>query len=239
MSNDKDWKRTKSERNQKDASSFFGPSQSDSSSKKNADVPREWSEGWKTVRSEWVWSTEAKQGWQRRKQKKRADRSLIWFGGMGIAIFVVSIIGFGIFNASSGSTMVTGDAAIKALANRVSTSLPLGAVLLTNDEYFEPQNYTLEIQQEGGETAIWVWDYAAEDGDYVQILHNGTPLTDAFMIKHDPQRFTTPAEGLIQIRGVRDGGGGITYAIHFEFNGTTYFNAVAEGEENTYTLVKK
>ena len=50
---------------------------------------------------------------------------------------------------------------------------------------------------------IWVWDYAAEDGDYVQILVNGLPMTDSFMIRHKPKAFTVPSTGEVQIKGRR------------------------------------
>ena len=169
-----------------------------------------------------------------REEKKRTDRPLKWFGGVGIATFAAVFI----FSGSSGTTM-TGDAAQQALADKVSTSVSAGAVLLSSDENIEPQDHTIEHQWAPENTAIWVWDYAAEDGDYVQILLDGAPFTDAFMIKHKPKQFTVPAVGLVQIRGVRDGGGGITYAVRYELNGTTYFNSAPEGEYNTYTLVRK
>lgn len=39
--------------------------------------------------------------------------------------------------------------------------------------------------------------------------------------------------------GTRDGGGGITYAVHYEVNGTTYFNGTEAGSGNLYTLVRE
>lgn len=38
------------------------------------------------------------------------------------------------------------------------------------------------------------------------------------------------------VKGIKDGGGGITYAIRYEVNGISYFNGAPEGELNTYTL---
>src|SRR5690606_15935234 len=105
------------------------------------------------------------------------------------------------------------DEAKQVLADGMSGSVTAGTVLLAADENMAPQDYTITHQSQQESTAIWVWDYAAEDGDYVQILYNGAPMTDAFMIKHKPKRFDVPAVGLVQIRGVRDGGGGITYAV--------------------------
>lgn len=72
------------------------------------------------------------------------------------------------------------------------------------------------------------------------LIHNGTPLVDAFMIKHKPRSISVPAVGEVQIRGIRDGGGGgISYAVWYELNGTVYFNAAPLGEHNTYSLIRE
>ena len=140
---------------------------------------------------------------------------------------------------SSTSSVNTTDAAKKALADKVSTSLAAGTVLLAKDENIGQQDYTITHKYDQNDTKIWVWDYAAEDGDYVQILVNGTPVGEAFMIKHKPVEITVPAVGEVQIKGIRDGGGGITYAVRYDLNGTNYFNSAPEGEFNTYTLIKE
>ncbi|MDR3177531.1 MAG: hypothetical protein LBT96_00970 [Campylobacteraceae bacterium] len=51
--------------------------------------------------------------------------------------------------------------------------------------------------------------------------------------------FTAPSVGYVRIKGVRDGGGGITYAIKYELNGVTYFNNAPINRSNTYTLLKE
>ncbi|QMT32215.1 hypothetical protein [Alysiella filiformis] len=62
--------------------------------------------------------------------------------------------------------------------------------------------------------ALTVWDDVAEDGDVIDII---TPnFTTQVMIRHTPQTVYLPASSgslPIQIRGVRDGGGGITLAL--------------------------
>ena len=126
-----------------------------------------------------------------------------------------------------------------ALKNKMSASIKAGTVLAKNDENFQAKDYVIVHKSDIKETKIWVWDYAAEDGDYVQILVSGTPVTDAFMIKNKPREFTVPASGEVQIKGIRDGGGGITYAVRYEINGTSYFNGAGIGEFNTYTLKKE
>ena len=169
------------------------------------------------------------------KNAKRIRESLLKiFGGIFIAVFITGLI-LSLFDSS----VDTSDEAKKALVDRVSTSLPIGTRLLSVDENARQQDYTIVHNHSQKDTKILIWDYAAEDGDYVQVFVNGTPLGDAFMIKHKPVEITVPAAAKIQIKGVRDGGGGITYAVHYELNKTTYFNDAPEGGFNTYTLIKK
>lgn len=167
------------------------------------------------------------------QNNKKKDKPLKVFGGICVALFVVSMI-FG-----STPSVNTSDAAKNALADKVSTSLPAGTILLAKDENIGQQDYRIAHKYDKSDTKIWVWDYAAEDGDYVQVLVNGAPVADAFMIKHKPVEITVPAVGEVQIKGIRDGGGGITYAVRYDLNSTNYFNSAPEGEFNTYTLIKE
>ena len=59
------------------------------------------------------------------------------------------------------------------------------------------------------------------------------------MIKNKPVVFDVPAVGEIKVVGTRDGGGGITYAVRYELDQTTYFNGMDQGGNNVYTLVRK
>ena len=165
--------------------------------------------------------------------KKKFDKSLKIFGGICIAASILAITFMG------SSPIDTSESAKNALINKVSTGVSAGSVLMRKDGNTTPQDYTINHKSQNKDTKIWVWDYAAEDGDYVQVLVNGTPVTEAFMIKHKPRELTVPATGQVQIKGIRDGGGGITYAIRYEVNGTSYFNGTSEGEPNTYTLTRE
>ena len=167
-------------------------------------------------------------------KRKRRDKPLITFGLVCMALFIAGLI------FSDSSAPDTSDAAKKALKDKISTTLAAGAILLSQDENIGEQDYTLtHAQTDQNSTKIWIWDYAAEDGDYVQVLVNGVPQSAPFMIKHKPVLFDLSITGLVgqvQVKGVRDGGGGITYAVHYELNKTTYFNYAPEGAFNTYTL---
>jgi len=171
-------------------------------------------------------------------EQKRRNKPLVVFGAFCMAIFLGAMT-FSLI-ISPGNAPNTSSAAKEALKNKVSTTLALGTVLLSEDENIGEQDYTLTHAQTGqNDTRIWIWDYAAEDGDYVQVLVNGIPHSAPFMIKHKPVLFNLSIDGLVgqvQIKGVRDGGGGITYAVRYELNNTTYFNSAPEGEFNTYTL---
>lgn len=168
-----------------------------------------------------------------KRDKKKRDKPLKNFGWLCVALFFIAL------KFIPSSTPDTSEAAKNALKDKVSTSLAAGTILLAEDENIGQQDYTITHQYGQSDTKIWVWDYAAEDGDYVQVLVNGTPMADAFMIKHKPVEIMVPAVGDVQVKGIRDGGGGITYAIRYDLNGTNYFNSAPGGEFNTYTLFKE
>lgn len=166
-------------------------------------------------------------------ERKKLDRPLKIFGGICIAAAVVAFI------YSGSSTVNTSESAKKALETKVSTAVSAGTILLSEDENVGAKDYTIAHKSDSKDTKIWVWDYAAEDGDYVQVLVNGAPASNAFMIRHKPKEITVPSSGKVQIKGIKDGGGGITYAVRYDINGTSYFNGAPEGEFNTYTLIKE
>ncbi|WP_449540103.1 hypothetical protein [Ferdinandcohnia sp. Marseille-Q9671] len=158
--------------------------------------------------------------------------------GMKRLGYIALAIGIGALLFTDTTTVDTSESARNALENQISTAISAGVVLLENDENLGAQDYTITHASDLDETKIWVWDYAAEDGDYVQVLVDGTPVSESFMIQHKPRELTVPSTGSVQIKGIRDGGGGITYAVRYDINGTSYFNTAPEGEFNTYELVR-
>lgn len=176
---------------------------------------------------------QAKDTYEQKQKKKKIEKPLKIFGGICIAATVLAFI------LSPTSSIDTSESAKNALENKISTAISAGTVLLTKDENVEAKDYTITHKSGNKDMKIWVWDYAAEDGDYVQVLVNGVPISDSFMIKHKPKELIVPATGEVQLKGVKDGGGGITYAVRYEINGTSYFNGAPEGELNTYTLRKE
>lgn len=166
-------------------------------------------------------------------KRKKLKKPIKAFGVVCVVISIASFIYIGT------SKVDTSQAAKSALENKVSTEVSAGTILLSKDENIQGGDYTITHNSDVKDTKILIWDYAAEDGDYVQVIVNGAPLGDSFMIKHKPREITVPAVGEVEIKGIRDGGGGITYAIRYDINGTSYFNSTPEGESNTYTLIKE
>ncbi|MDR1460281.1 MAG: hypothetical protein LBI78_01365 [Campylobacteraceae bacterium] len=176
-------------------------------------------------------ATNNKQGWFTPVRLSSFDKKL---GTTGILLIVVVYIIA--FMLESTPDINTSNEAADALKSGFSTSLSLGTVVLKKDTTIQRKDYVITHSSNQRESKIWVWDYAAEDGDYVQIIVNGHPIGDAFFIRNKPAEFTVPSVGSVQIKGVRDGGGGITYAVKYELNGVTYFNNAPINNFNTYTL---
>lgn len=170
----------------------------------------------------------------KKKHKTMADRKLKATGLVLMALFAVSI-----FLAPSSTSVNTSEEAVQAVESGMSTQLPIGVRILTDDENLAGQDLTITHSSPSDESKIHIWDYAAEDGDYVQVLVDGVTIGDPFMIKNKPVVYTVPTTGEIQVLGTRDGGGGITYAVHYEVNGTTYFNGTDVGDGNLYTLIRE
>lgn len=173
------------------------------------------------------------------KVESQSGKKKVKTAGMIFAsLFLAGVIA--IAAIGTGSPVVERTPAIEqAIESGVSTSAGVGTILFDDDESVTNKDYTIEHDNDGDEAKIWIWDYAAEDGDYVQVLVDGVAVGDAFMIKNKPVEIKVPTTGKVEIVGVRDGGGGITYAVNYEVNGTTYFNGTDVDASNTYTLVRK
>ena len=150
---------------------------------------------------------------------------------------IIAIVGYGM-NSTSKSVDKSADAEA-ALETHMSTTLAAGTKLLAKEESYIGGDMTITHSSSDDETTVYVWDYAAEDGDYVQMYVDGTALGDPFMIKNKPVSFKVPTVGEVKVVGTRDGGGGITYGVYYEVNQTTYFNGLNQGGDNVYTLQRE
>ncbi len=172
----------------------------------------------------------------RKKDWKRKPRVT----GFCIFCLLMSVLLLSMLVMMSG-TVDKSDEAKNLMETGTSKIIVTGTILATSDSdnikiY---KTWTVHHNYNGNQARMWIWDYAAEDGDYVQIIVNGTPVGEAFMIKHKPVEFMIPSDAIVQVRGIHDGDGrGITYAVHFEVNDSTICNRTTMDAINTYTLVK-
>ena len=159
--------------------------------------------------------------------------------GAGILLLAsVIALALGVM-CQTDSSVKAGSDTQTAIETRVSTALPIGAKLMSKDDHYVGGDMTITHTSPAEKARMYIWDYAAEDGDYVQVFVDGKPLGAPFMIKNKPAVFDVPTVGEIKVVGTRDGGGGITYAVHYELNPKTYFNGMDQGGSNVYTLVRE
>lgn len=175
---------------------------------------------------------------------RKKSRWRLWvpiFSALILASFVANKIAPAPENETlvqSGKPISTSIGAQEMLSQRWSDKLELGARLVSNDDQvtLKPADMTFTHNKSEETTKIWVWDFAAEDGDYVHVLVDGKPISEPFMIKHEPVSFDVGKNSVVNVIGVRDGGGGITYAIHIDAIGQTYLNGTDINQANTYTM---
>lgn len=106
------------------------------------------------------------------------------------------------------------------------------------DGKIDSKDYEIIISPDTKELHLTIWDFAYEDGDYVQLLQGNKQISDPFMITNEYRTFTIPVNEPMQIKGIIDGGGGITYALYVRETGETYYNNAPKGGFNTYTITK-
>lgn len=63
-----------------------------------------------------------------------------------------------------------------------------------------------------------IWDFAAEDGDIVEVRVNGKTINSRVHLLNEPKAIEIPVPGKVEIIGVKDGVGGITYGVKFPGN---------------------
>ena len=114
-----------------------------------------------------------------------------------------------------------------------------GSIVAVDDTTTQSQNYTLTFPNVGDFTTVFVWDYARIDGDRISILIDGQTLGNDISLTRAIQTLRVPKNSSISIVGTFDGGGGITYGVHFPEINKTIINGVAASEINTFTLNKK
>lgn len=148
--------------------------------------------------------------------------SIIWLLNIMGNIFIL------IFNPSGVN--------LNSKGNRVFKDVQAGTVLMSKHVPLGSKDFSVKVSQSKQDLQILIWDYAVEDGSYVQVLFNGSPITDPFQLKNSPQRVWVPRGGKLQIKGSKAGASSINYALQFPDTGDTYFNQVSLDGVNTYTI---
>lgn len=121
----------------------------------------------------------------------------------------------------------------------IAKNVTPGTTISSKDKKLEQKDQSIAIDSNIKKLTLSIWDFAAVDGDYVQVIHNNKKLSQPFMLSRDYKIFRVPAEGKIEIKGIKDGGGGITYALYVDETKETYFNDAPKDGFNTYTITKK
>lgn len=143
------------------------------------------------------------------------------------------------FFIGNGMTNSNGENVMRA---RTSTEVNAGQALFKEETNANIQAKDFEVSgasDPNGNAKMLIWDYNYEDKDEVQIFVDGKPIHDAFMLTKSPAVFSVPVPSVVTIKGIKDNGGGISYAVKFPQNKLAYFNTVAVNGVNTYTLVSK
>lgn len=142
------------------------------------------------------------------------------------------------------TTTIDEELANKIFAEKITTKLKAGDILFSMDKVVEPYHYSdIDIatySSFGGGLGLFIWDYAEEDGDYVQIRIDGKAYGKPFMLTHTPKNIIITNGTVLTIHGIKDGNSvgedGITYALNFPtLHNTTLLNNAPVGGKNIYT----
>jgi len=130
----------------------------------------------------------------------------------------------------------------EVVANRISTATTAGEVIFEQEENAAIEARDFKVGNagvDGGEARMLIWDFNLEDLDEVSILVDGIPVKEKLIISHNAASISIPVPSTVTITGIKDNGGGISYAVKFPNNKTTYYNTVVVGQSNTYTVLPK
>ncbi|MFM1653551.1 hypothetical protein ACI7RC_15770 [Brevibacillus sp. B_LB10_24] len=134
----------------------------------------------------------------------------------------------------------TGSGRLKDVQSGIGKGMRAGVTLAAADDDIDmqPRDFNIEMKKGLTTSRLLIWDFAAEDGDVVTIKVNGSVLADNLGIFHEPAVLDIPIPSIVEIVGVKDGVGGITYGVKFPGGvvNNAYFNAAPVGSANVYTI---
>lgn len=166
--------------------------------------------------------------------QSKIRKSLGW-----TALTIVGLAIIGGFLTTSYSDEGTAE---EVVANRISTSTEAGESLFTDEANANIEARDFEVTNagtDGGEARMLIWDFNKVDLDEVAVLVDGVPVKEKLILSENAAAISIPVPSTVTVRGVKDLGGGISYAVKFPNNDTTYFNVVTTGQSNTYKVLPK
>lgn len=135
--------------------------------------------------------------------------------------------------------LTTPDSGMAKVSKSVVKDTKPGTVVLSNDTALPQKDHIIILNTKNQSIDISIWDFAEEDGDSIEILFNGQPISNLVQLKNSPKTISIPTNGTLQIKGAKDKVPSITYAIYIPETKKTYLNSVFVGTSNTYTIKNK
>lgn len=125
-------------------------------------------------------------------------------------------------------------------SNGIGKGMEAGIRLAASDDSanLEARDFEIEMKANRKTSRMLIWDFAAEDGDVVTVKVDGNILQSNIGIMNKPVAIDVPVPSVVEIVGVKDGGGGITYGVKFPgaVHNSAYFNAAPVNSSNAYKL---
>jgi hypothetical protein len=162
---------------------------------------------------------------------EHSHRKPVFFGTI---LAIVLAIGLSVVSGGYSSE----GSAEEVVANRISKSTIAGESLMTDETNagITAKDFEVTVGDSGGEAKMLIWDFNSEDNDEVQILVNGQPVKEKLILANNPAAISIPVPSTVTIKGLKDFGGGISYAVKFPNDKITYYNVVSVNAGNTYTV---
>lgn len=162
---------------------------------------------------------------------EHSHRKSVFFGSI---LAVVLAIGLSMILGSYTSE----GSAEEVVANRISKTTLAGETPFTDETNagITAKDFEVTVGDSGGDAKMLIWDFNSEDHDEVQILVNGQPLKEKLILATNPAAISIPVPSTVTVKGLKDNGGGISYAVKFPNDKVTYYNVVSVNAGNTYTV---
>lgn len=166
------------------------------------------------------------------KSKKNVHRFVMGLTALGLLAGII-------FFSNNTSTIAKDQIQMNGTASGISAGSYI--VGITDDVSLQARDYTIEMKKGVDSNRALIWDFAAEDGDVVTIKADGVVIAENIQIMHKPFVFYVPVPSKVEVIGVKDGGGGITYAVKIPgaVGNQVYFNAADVGSSNVYTFINQ